>query len=88
MDQREWHCMTACMLTAFRRLGYGDHPVVIEGTETMAQRLLDGDGLTCSGMNVSLMPYCYMMLPKLLFCLGEVPPRNVHQQCKRRLTGV
>jgi hypothetical protein len=32
--EREWtgnYCMTACMLTAFRRLGYGRHPHVIQG---------------------------------------------------------
>jgi hypothetical protein len=69
----KWHCMTACMLTAFRRLGYGKHPVVIEGTEALAQRVLDDGGLTCPGMNTSLMPRCYMALPKLLFCFGEVP---------------
>jgi len=69
-----WHCMTACMMRAFLRLGYGDHPVVIEGTEALAQRLLDDGGMACSGMNTSLLSRCYMTLPKLLLCFGEVPP--------------
>jgi hypothetical protein len=71
-----WHCMTACMLRAFRRLGYGDRPAVIQGTETLAQRLLDGGGIACSGMNTSLLSRCYMMLPKLLLCFGEVRPEQ------------
>jgi len=68
-----WHCMTACMLRAFRQLSYGDHPAVIGATETLAQRLLDDGGVTCSGMNTSLLSRCYMTLPKLLLCFGEVP---------------
>jgi len=68
-----WQCMTACMLTAFRRLGYGDHPTVVDGTETLARRLLTDGGIACPGMNTSLMSHCYMMLPKLLLCFGETP---------------
>lgn len=70
----KFHCMTACMLTAFRRLGYGGHPTVIEGTEALAQQLLADEGIRCPGMNTSLMPRCYMTLPKLLICFGEAPP--------------
>jgi hypothetical protein len=68
------HCRTVSMLTAFRRLGYGDHPVVVEGTEVLAQRLLDDGGMACYPMNNSLLSHCYMVLPKVLLCLGEVPP--------------
>ena len=71
-----WQCMTACMLAAFRRLGYGDHPVVVEATEVLAQRLLTAGGITCPGMNTSLMSRCYMILPKLLICFGQVPPEQ------------
>jgi hypothetical protein len=70
------YCRTASMLTAFRRLGYGDHPVVIEGVETLAQRLLDNGGMDCYPMNNSLLSHCYMVLPKLLLCFGEVPPEQ------------
>ncbi len=90
LRERGWvganfQCMTACMLTAFRRLGYGDHPVVVEETEALARRLLaDGRmygrsvpassaGIACRAMNTSLLSHCYMALPKLLLCLGEVP---------------
>ena len=79
MLEREWtanYCMTACMLTAFQRLGYGDHPRVIEGTQILAQKLLDTEGIPCAGMNYDLMTHCYMTLPKYLFCFGEVPPEH------------
>ncbi|TFG73521.1 MAG: hypothetical protein E4H27_00600 [Anaerolineales bacterium] len=72
----KFQCMTASMLAAFRRLGYGDHPVVIESTELLAHRLLKDGGINCPGMNTSLMPHCYMALPKLLFCFGEIPPEG------------
>ena len=68
-----FQCMTACMLAAFRRLGYGDHPVVVEETEALAQRFLDDGGIDCSAINPSLLSRCYMALPKLLLCFGEVP---------------
>jgi len=70
-----FQCMTACMLAAFRRLGYGDHPVVVEETEALAGRLLDDGGIDCTGVDPSLLSRCYMALPKLLLCFGEVPPK-------------
>ena len=79
MLEQEWtanYCMNACMLTAFRRLGYGDHPHVGEGTEAMAQRLLDAGGIPCGGMNYDLMPHCYMTLPKYLLCFSEAAPEH------------
>jgi hypothetical protein len=80
IQERGWvrsncfQCMTACMLTAFRRLGYGEHPIVTQETEALAQRLLDDGGIACTAMNTSLLSHCYMALPKLLLCFGEVPP--------------
>lgn len=69
-----FRCRAAPMLTAFRRLGYGDHPAVVEGTEALAQRLLDEGGIACQAMSTSLLSRCYMALPKLLLCLAEVLP--------------
>ncbi|MFL7811743.1 MAG: hypothetical protein AB8I80_24115, partial [Anaerolineae bacterium] len=71
-----FQCMTACMLAAFRRLGYGDHPVVVEQTEALAQRTLDDGGIDCTAMNPSLLSRCHMALPKLLLCFAEVPPKE------------
>jgi len=82
---RRWgggQCLTANLLTAFRRLGYGEHPVVIEETEALAERLLADDGIDCEVMTYSPLTRCYMALPKLLFCFGEVPAarRSAAQQ--------
>lgn len=65
-------CMTASLLTAFHRLGFGERPCVLEGIGTLARRVLDHGGLPCSCMNTSLLSHCYMALPKLLLCFGEV----------------
>jgi hypothetical protein len=75
-------CLTANMLTAFRRLGYGDHPVVQEETEGLAQQLLADGGVDCDVLTYSPLSRCYMTLPKLLLCFGEVPAaqRSVAQQ--------
>jgi hypothetical protein len=67
-------CYSACILTAFRRLGYADHPAVIERTEALAQRFIGNEGIVCPGMNNNLLARCYVTLPKLLICFGEVPP--------------
>jgi hypothetical protein len=64
------------MLTAFRRLGYRDHPVVLEETEVLAERILADRGIDCEVMTYSLLPRCYMALPKLLLCFGEVSPEQ------------
>ncbi|MBU1660623.1 MAG: hypothetical protein KKD28_04035 [Chloroflexi bacterium] len=66
-------CYTACILTALRRLGYADHPAIIERTEALAQRFLVNEGIVCPGMNNNLLSHCYVALPKLLICFGEVP---------------
>jgi hypothetical protein len=82
IQERGWvrsncfQCMTACMLTAFRRLRYGEHPIVVEETEALAQRTLDEGGIACTAANTSLLTHCYMALPKLLLCFGEVPPEE------------
>ena len=69
-------CYTACILTAFRRLGYADHPAVVERTAALAQRFLENEGVVCPGMNNNLLPRCYVALPKLLLCFGEIPPEK------------
>jgi hypothetical protein len=75
-------CLTANMLTGFRRLGYGDHPVVLEETEALAQQLLADGGIDCDVLTYSPLTRCYMTLPKLLLCFGETPAaqRSAAQQ--------
>jgi hypothetical protein len=69
-------CLTANLLTAFWRLGYGDHPVVLEETEALAERILADQGVDCEDMSYSLLTRCHMALPKLLLCFGEVSPEG------------
>jgi hypothetical protein len=82
LAHRKWvnkgggQCLTANLLAAFRRLGYGDHPVVLEETEALAERIVADQGIECGAMSYSLLSHCYMALPKLLFCFGEVPPEE------------
>lgn len=80
LAQRQWvsqnggQCLTANMLAAFMRLGYGSHSVVVEETEALAERLLRDGGIQCEAMSYSLLSRCYMALPKLLLCFSQVPP--------------
>jgi hypothetical protein len=79
IESRSWvlsnrfQCTTAYMLTAFRRLGYGEHPTVVQETEALARKFLDEGGIDCTLIHNSLLSHCYMALPKLLLCFAEVP---------------
>ena len=82
LARRKWvnknggQCLTANLLAAFRRLGYGAHPTVVEETEALAERILADRGIECEAMGYSLLSHCYMALPKLLLCFAEVPPEK------------
>jgi hypothetical protein len=82
LKKRKWvmasggQCLTANLLAAFRRLGYGDHPVVIEETENLAKRIVADGGLKCTVMDYSLLPRCYMALPKQLILFAEIPSQE------------
>lgn len=79
LNTRKWvttqggQCLTANLLAAFMRLGYQRHPVVLEETEALAARIVAEGGIICSAMGYSLLSHCYMALPKLLLCFGEIP---------------
>jgi len=66
-------CLTANLLAAFMRLGYGQHHAVLEETEALANRIVSDSGINCSAMAYSLLSRCYMALPKLLLCFSEIP---------------
>jgi len=80
LDNRKWiwqrggHCLTANVLAALMRLGYGDHPQVKEETETLARRIVTNGGIDCEAAQYGLLHACYMAIPKLLLCFGEIPP--------------
>ena len=82
LKKRKWvmksggQCLTANLLAAFRRLGYGDHPVVIEETEALANRIVTDRGIKCTAMDCSLLSHCYMAVPKILLLLAEIPAQK------------
>jgi hypothetical protein len=66
-------CLTANLLTALRRMGYGAHPRVLAETEALAERTLRDGGVACEAMGYSLLEHCHMSVPKLLACFALVP---------------
>ncbi len=79
LEKRDWvtkvggQCLTANILAAFIRLGYGKHPIVAEETEKLAKRVLDDRGIRCTAMDYSLLRHCHMAQPKLLLCFSLIP---------------
>ena len=69
------HCLTANILAAATRLGFGKHPVVQAQTEALAQRINAEGGVQCAAMDYSLLPRCHMAQPKALLCLVQVAPK-------------
>ena len=51
-------------------LGYADDPRLRAHIENIAAAILKNDGIVCSVMDYSLLPQCYMALPKVLMALG------------------
>ena len=74
--------LTANLLAAFRRLGYGDNPVVFKETESLAKRIVTDGGLKCTAMDYSLLPLCYMALPKQLLSFAEIPAQKRSENVK------
>lgn len=79
LEDRAWvtprggQCLTANLLTALRRMGYGDHARVLAETEALAERTLRDGGVACDAMGYSLLEHCHMSVPKLLACFALVP---------------
>jgi hypothetical protein len=69
-------CLTANIVAAATRLGFGDHPVVLEQREALARRINVGKGLDCAVMAYSLLSRCQMAQPKVLLCLSQVEARD------------
>jgi hypothetical protein len=66
-------CLAANLLAALMRLGYATQTVVNEETEKLAQQILSNAGAKCEVMDYSLLPRCYMAIPKILLCFSEIP---------------
>ncbi len=82
LDHRKWvsgdgpQCLTANILAALTRLGYGSHPMVQQEREALARRVVKDGGIDCAAMAYSLLPACYMAQPKLLLCFSQAPPKD------------
>jgi hypothetical protein len=66
-------CLAANILAALIRLGHANDPVVLEEAENLAQQVAFNSGIECEVMGYSLLPQCYMAIPKLLLCFSETP---------------
>ena len=69
-------CLTANILAALTRLGYESNPIVHQQMEELARRINEQKGIQCTVMDYSLLPHCYMAIPKLLLCFTQVPPKK------------
>lgn len=79
LADRKWiwkqggQCLTANLLAALTRLGFGDHPFVVDETERLARRIVSDKGITCEAMLYSTRSQCYMAIPKPLLLFSEIP---------------
>jgi len=64
-------CLTSNLTRALAVLGYKDDPRVLRLTENIAAAIVKNDGIVCYVMDYSLLPQCYMALPKVLMALGS-----------------
>lgn len=75
-DERwEIVCLSANMLRALSRLGYGEHEAVVRGYRRLAERILPHGGVPCRIIDEhSLLSSCKMTLPQTLRALAAAPP--------------
>jgi hypothetical protein len=66
-----WICLSSNITRAMAALGYADDPRVRTHTEDIAASIVKNDGIVCTVMDYSLLPQCYMALPKVLMALGS-----------------
>jgi hypothetical protein len=67
----DWICLAANITRALANLGYADDPRVLTLTEDIARAIVNNNGINCTIMDYSLLPQCYMALPKVLMALGS-----------------
>jgi len=64
LSNRKWiwkqggQCLTANILSSLTRLGYGDHPIVLQEIEVLANRVATDEGIKCDAMEYSLLSHC------------------------------
>ena len=67
----QWICLSSNISRAMANLGYADDPRVMAHIENIASAIVKNNGIVCSVMDYSLLPQCYMALPKVLMALGS-----------------
>lgn len=85
IDKRVLQCLTGNVLRAAMRLGFSDHPVVVEELEVLAQRITESGGIRCEAMSWSLLEHCYMCIPKLILCFAEIPEAERSESVRKAI---
>ena len=85
VDRRGLQCLTANILGAAIRLGFSDHPVVVEELDVLAQRITTGGGIRCEAMGWSLLEHCTMCIPKLILCFAEIPEAERSESVRKAI---
>lgn len=71
-----WICLSSNIARAMAVLGYADDPRLKAHIENIGRAIVNNDGIVCSVMDYSLLPQCYMALPKVLMALGSYRGKN------------
>jgi hypothetical protein len=75
--RKEWgHCLASNILRSLVTLGFGSDIRVSEGILKLAELTVRDKGIDCEVMDYSVLPLCFMALPKLLKALNVSPVRN------------
>lgn len=72
-SQRFGICLSANILRAMLKMGFGNDVRVITGLESLAGEIVSNKGIRCEVMDYSLLPDCFMALPQTLTCLTSIP---------------
>ena len=69
-------CLCANLLRSLVTLGYGNNERVRHGIMLLADHIVRNKGIPCKVMDESLLPKCYMALPKVLLALSSISDLN------------
>ena len=70
------HCLVANILRSLTTLGYGNHEKVRENFNLLAKEIVDDKGIDCPAMDYSVIPLCFMAIPKLIKAFNVAFEKN------------
>lgn len=70
------HCLAANILRSLNTLGYGHHEKVREGYNLLANKIINDNGIECPAMDYSVIPRCFMAVPKLVNAFNAAAEKN------------